>query len=106
MGVLKACVLFLRAMLVPKAGLAIENLALRQQLAVCKQRVNVPGCVHVTGYSGYGFRGFGRTGNRRSSSCNRRLSSDGTVRDSSCIGAGNPITEGLGVRPSNARFVT
>ena len=42
MGVLKACVLFLRAMLVPKAGLAIENLALRQQLAVCKQRVKRP----------------------------------------------------------------
>ena len=43
MGVLKACVLFLRAMLVSKASLAIENLALRQQLAVCKQRVKRPG---------------------------------------------------------------
>ena len=42
MGVLKACVLFLRAMLVPKASLAIENLVLRQQLAVCKQRVKRP----------------------------------------------------------------
>ena len=42
MGVLKACVLFLRAMLVPKARLAIENLALRQQLAVCKQGVKRP----------------------------------------------------------------
>ena len=28
MGVLKVCVLFLRAMLIPKAHLAIENLAL------------------------------------------------------------------------------
>ena len=42
MGILKACVLFLRAMLVPKARLAIENLALRQQLAVCKQSVKRP----------------------------------------------------------------
>ena len=42
MGILKACLLFLRAMLVPKARLAIENLALRQQLAVCKQSVKRP----------------------------------------------------------------
>ena len=42
MGVLKACVLFLRAMLVPQVSLAIENLVLRQQLAVCKQRVKRP----------------------------------------------------------------
>ncbi len=37
MGILEACVLFLRAMLVPKARLAIENLALRQQVAVFKR---------------------------------------------------------------------
>ena len=37
MGVLKVCVLFLRAMLIPKAHLAAENLALRQQLAAFKQ---------------------------------------------------------------------
>ena len=42
MGILKVCVLFLRAMLVLKARLAIENLALRQQLAVCKQSVKRP----------------------------------------------------------------
>jgi hypothetical protein len=42
MGVLKACVLLLRAMLIPKARLAIENSALRQQLAVCKQSVKRP----------------------------------------------------------------
>jgi transposase InsO family protein len=42
MGVLKACVLFLRAMFVPPARLAIENLALRQQLAVYKQSVKRP----------------------------------------------------------------
>ena len=42
MGILKACVLFLRAMLVPTARLAIENLALRQQLAVCKQSIKRP----------------------------------------------------------------
>ena len=42
MGVLKACVLFLRGTLVPRSTLAIENLALRQQLAVYKQSVQRP----------------------------------------------------------------
>ena len=42
MGVLKAFVLFFRAMLVQRASLAIENLALRQQLAVYKQSVKRP----------------------------------------------------------------
>jgi len=34
MGTFKVCILFLRAMLLPKARLAFENLALRQQVAV------------------------------------------------------------------------
>jgi len=42
MGVLKACVLLLRGMIVPQSSLAIENLALRQQLAVYKQSVKRP----------------------------------------------------------------
>ena len=42
MGFLKARLLFLRAMLVSKVHLAVENLALRQQLAVCKQSVKRP----------------------------------------------------------------
>ena len=42
MGLLKTCVLLLRAMLIPKVHLAVENLALRQQLAVCKQSVKRP----------------------------------------------------------------
>ena len=42
MGFLKACVLFLRAMLIPKIHLAFENLALRQQLAVNKHSVKRP----------------------------------------------------------------
>jgi putative transposase len=42
MGILKACRVLLRALLVPKARLAVENLALRQQLAVCKQSVKRP----------------------------------------------------------------
>ena len=42
MGILEACVLFLRAMLVPKAKLAIENLALRQQVAVLRRSVKRP----------------------------------------------------------------
>ena len=36
MGFLKASMLFLRAMLIPKVHLAFENLALRQQVAVFK----------------------------------------------------------------------
>ena len=42
MGLLKAGVLLLRAILVPKTALAIENLALRQQVAVYKQSVKRP----------------------------------------------------------------
>jgi transposase InsO family protein len=42
MGVLKVWFLLLRAMLVPKASLAIENLALRQQLAVFKHHCKRP----------------------------------------------------------------
>ena len=42
MGILDACVLLVQAMLVPQARLAIENLALRQQVAVFKQSVKRP----------------------------------------------------------------
>ena len=42
MGILEACLLLLRAMLIPKVHLALENLALRQQLAVFKQSVKRP----------------------------------------------------------------
>ena len=42
MGILKALLVFLRAMLIPKVHLAIENLALRQQVAVFKQSVKRP----------------------------------------------------------------
>jgi hypothetical protein len=39
MGILKACMLFLRAIRIPKAHLVVENLTLRQQLAVLGQSV-------------------------------------------------------------------
>jgi putative transposase len=42
MGILTAVALFLRAMLTAKIHLAVENLALRQQLAVCRQSVKRP----------------------------------------------------------------
>ncbi len=42
MGIFKAVLLFLRAMFVRKARLAIENLALRQQVAVIRQSVKRP----------------------------------------------------------------
>ena len=40
MGAMRVMYVFLRAMLLPKARLAMENLALRQQLAVCRQSIN------------------------------------------------------------------
>jgi putative transposase len=42
MGLLRACLLLLQAMFTPKTRLAVENLALRQQLAVLKQSVKRP----------------------------------------------------------------
>ncbi len=42
MGIFRMLALFLRAMLIPRAHLAAENLALRQQLAVCRQSVKRP----------------------------------------------------------------
>jgi putative transposase len=42
MGILKAGVLFLRAMFIPEVHLVVENLALRQQLAVLGQSVKRP----------------------------------------------------------------
>ena len=42
MGMFQAVMVLLRAMLIPKMHLAVENLALRQQLAVCKQSVKRP----------------------------------------------------------------
>jgi putative transposase len=42
MGLLKAVLVLFRAMLIPKIYLAVENLALRQQLAVCKQSIKRP----------------------------------------------------------------
>ena len=42
MGMLKALLLFLRSMFVPRVHLAVENLALRQQLAVCRQSIKRP----------------------------------------------------------------
>jgi putative transposase len=42
MSMFKAVLVFLRAMLIPNVHLAFENLALRQQLAVCRQSVKRP----------------------------------------------------------------
>ena len=42
MGILKAVLVLLRAMLIPKVHVTVEILALRQQLAVCEQSVKRP----------------------------------------------------------------
>ena len=46
MGISKALLVFLRAMLAPRVQLALENLALRQQLAICRQSVKRPKLRH------------------------------------------------------------
>ena len=46
MGVLKVVMVLLRAMLIPKVHLAAENLALRQQLAVCRKSIKRPLNLH------------------------------------------------------------
>ena len=42
MGILQAILLFLRAFIMGRAAAAVENLALRQQVAVLKQSVKRP----------------------------------------------------------------
>ena len=42
MGVLKAIILLVRGIMMDRAALAMENLALRQQLAVLRQSVKRP----------------------------------------------------------------
>ena len=47
MGVLKAAFLFLRALFVPRLKMAVENLALRQQLAVLQRSSKRPSILDV-----------------------------------------------------------
>jgi hypothetical protein len=42
MGVVRVIVILLRALLLPRAALAVENLALRQQLGVLRRSVKRP----------------------------------------------------------------
>ncbi len=42
MGISKVVLVFLRAMLIPKVNLTVENLALRQQIAIYRQSIKRP----------------------------------------------------------------
>jgi len=52
MGILEGAFLLVRALFVPRLALAIENLALRQQLAIVRQSHNPPNCFPATECSG------------------------------------------------------
>lgn len=104
MGVLKAMLVFLQPMLIPRIHLAVENLALRQQLAVFKQSVKPPKLrprdrVFWVVLS----RNSGRTGAPRWRLCNPKPSSAGIARAFDCIGDGHRGLANSDARPSNGK---
>ena len=73
MGFVKAVVFFIRSMLVARCSLAVENVALRQQLSVYKQSVKRPKLrPPATVSSGFAYLEFGLTGNYRLVSFSRK----------------------------------
>ena len=82
MGWVQLVFIFLRSLVRCRAELAAENLALRQQLAILKEKIE-------TGCSGFGSRNSGRIGDPRSSSSNQPPWSVGIAEDSNSIGVGN-----------------
>jgi hypothetical protein len=62
MGVLKAVFLLVRGVLKDRTELALENLALRQQLVVLERAVKPPYCEFEIESSGSCFPSFGRDG--------------------------------------------
>jgi hypothetical protein len=61
-GVMKQIGILLRALLANRAALALENLALRQQLAVLERSVKRPACGNATASSGPGCPDSGTAG--------------------------------------------
>lgn len=93
-------------MLVPKARLVIENLALRQKLAVFKHHCKRPKLHRATVSSGSGFLVAGPTGDRCLPLSSQKQSSDGIAKDSSCIGVGSPKAESRDGRPFRVKSVS
>src|SRR5207249_3720080 len=84
--------------------LALENLALRQQLAVWKARQPRPRLTEMDGSSGFYCRGCGRVGGIRCTWYGPRPWSAGTGMDSDATGRGRVGTDavGPGLGPSSA----
>ena len=106
MGLLKACILFLRAMLVPKAQLVVENLALRQQLAVLKHSVKRPKLRPRDRVFWVWLSRFWSNWRSALILVQPDQSSAGIARDSNCIGGGNPEPAHPDAHASNVKFVT
>ena len=107
MGVFKLCMLFLRAMLIPKVRLATRELGTTTTSCGVQAVGQTP---EVTaprpGLLGVALQALAELACRTHHRASEKPSSDGIARDSSCIGAGNPEKGNLDVRPSNAKSVT
>lgn len=89
MGISKAVLMLLRAMLIPKAHLVIENLALRQQLAVCRQSIKRPKLQPRDRVFWVWLSRFWPDWRSALAMCSQKRLSNGTEWDSSYIGDGN-----------------
>jgi hypothetical protein len=89
---------FVRALLVSSAGVSLENVALRHQLAPCSDPSVALDFVAATASSGSGSRGCGQAGGPASSLFIARPFSLGIAKGSSSTGAGS-----LGAAQSVAR---
>ena len=106
MGIIKAIYFLIRAFLLPRLILAAENLALRQQVAVYKHAVKRPKLRVVTGSSGFGSLGSGRTGDQCWPLSSRKRSSNGIGKALSSIGDGSLEPGNPADLPSNANSGT
>lgn len=110
MGVFKAFVLFFRAMFVPKSQVGYRDINTAPAIGCLQTSCETSQVVSTrSGVLGSGIEVLGGTGDRRIYErivVNRKPSSDGTARDSSCIGAGNLQGEILDDRSFSATFVT
>jgi len=95
----------LSAALGARSDFVLENLALRQQLALLRRRaLSDLGSDNSIASSGCGSRSGGRGGAKRSMSFSRRPSFAGTGRASAPSGTGSPDAVELVDRPSTARL--
>ncbi len=104
MVLLRMALLFVRDLFRNRGELALENLALRQQLAVLQSKKKRPESDKWTASSGFGYRDCDQTGVQLSLSLSLTPWFVGTNRVSSSIGVGNPAPEGWGDRRLKSKF--